>query len=163
MGGEELGRTAPRRAQRRKGQRSVSPGCPAPNTSDGSPLSPTGLPWPCLEPVFAYGSLTPRSDASCLLFPTCREVEQGLEEKPAAHSLTPSLPSRLLKVWGVLSTHQSVHLDFAHFSLMHFSSLRSTLPPFPSKSFYSRAATYQSMAWIKVAYIVTCLVQQERI
>lgn len=62
-----------------------------------------------------------------------------------------------IKVVGVLSIYQAAVLDFVHFSLMYFRLLRSTLHSFLSRSFYSQTVTYQSILWIKVEYIVTCL------
>lgn len=71
----------------------------------------------------------------------------------------PPADALFTEVAGALSIHQAAALDFLHFSLVHFSLLRSTLHSFLSTSFYSENVRYQSMLWIKVEYIVTRLGQ----
>lgn len=71
----------------------------------------------------------------------------------------PSADFLFIEVVGGLPMYQAVVLDFVHFSLMRFGLLRSTFHSFLSRSFYSETVTYQSMLWINVEYIVTCLGQ----
>lgn len=107
-------------------------------------------PLPSLSPCGAALHFLPTAQgcpfqASCSRVLFGREVEWLVEAKSAALAFAstsktnkpPFADFLFTEMVGVLSMDQVAILDYLHFSLVHFTSLCSTLPSFLSRSFYS--------------------------